>query len=30
MQYRNEIVPLAVMGSLSAAIMLMFAVTVLH
>jgi hypothetical protein len=30
MQYRNEIVPLAVMGSLSAAIMLVFAVTMMH
>ena len=30
MKYRNEIVPLAVMGSLSAAIMVVFALTVLH
>jgi hypothetical protein len=30
MEYRNEIVPLAVMGSLSAAIMVVFAVTILH
>jgi hypothetical protein len=30
MQYRNEIVPLAVMGSLTAAIMVVFAVTVMH
>jgi hypothetical protein len=30
MQYRGDIVPLAVMGSLSAAIMIVFAVTVMH
>ncbi len=30
MKYLNEVVPLAVMGSLSAAIMLVFAVTVIH
>jgi hypothetical protein len=30
MQYRKEIVPLAVMGSLSAAIMVVFAVTMMH
>jgi hypothetical protein len=30
MEYRNQIVPLAVMGSLSAAIMVVFAVTVFH
>jgi hypothetical protein len=30
MGYHNELVPLAVMGSLSAAIMVVFAVTVLH
>jgi hypothetical protein len=30
MKYRDEIVPLAVMGSLSAAIMVVFVVTVMH
>jgi hypothetical protein len=30
MQYRSKIVPLAVMGSLSAAIMVVFAVIVMH
>jgi hypothetical protein len=30
MQYRKELLPLAVMGSLSAAIMVVFAVTVMH
>jgi hypothetical protein len=30
MQYRKELLPLAVMGSLSAAVMVVFAVTVLH
>jgi hypothetical protein len=30
MKYLNEVVPLAVMGSLSAAIMFVFAVTVIH
>jgi hypothetical protein len=30
MKFRNDIVPLAVMGSLSAAIMVVFAVAVLH
>ncbi len=30
MKYLNDIVPLAVMGSLSAAIMVVFAVTVMH
>jgi hypothetical protein len=30
MQYGYEIVPLAVMGSLTAAIMVVFAVTVMH
>ncbi len=30
MRYHNEFVPLAVMGSLSAAIMVVFAVTILH
>jgi hypothetical protein len=30
MTYRNDIVPLAVMGSLSAAIVVVFAVTVMH
>jgi hypothetical protein len=30
MEYRSEIVPLAVMGSLTAAIMVVFAVTVMH
>ncbi len=31
MQYRrNEVVPLAVMGSLTAAIMVVFAVTIMH
>jgi hypothetical protein len=30
MKYRNELVPLAVMSSLSAAIMVVFAVTVMH
>jgi hypothetical protein len=30
MQYRKELLPLAVMGSSSAAIMVVFAVTVMH
>jgi hypothetical protein len=30
MQYRKELLPLAVMGPLSAAVMVVFAVTVLH
>jgi hypothetical protein len=30
MKYRKELLPLAVMGSLSAAIMVVFVVTVLH
>jgi hypothetical protein len=30
MRYHRDVVPLAVMGSLSAAIMVVFAVTVLH
>jgi hypothetical protein len=30
MRYRSELVPLAVMGSLTAAIMIVFAVTVMH
>jgi hypothetical protein len=30
MRYRDEVIPLAIMGSLSAAIMVVFAVTVLH
>jgi hypothetical protein len=30
MEYRNEFVPLAVMGSLSAAIIVVFTVTILH
>jgi hypothetical protein len=30
MEHRAEIVPLAVMGSLAAAIMVVFAVTVIH
>ena len=30
MKHRNEIVPLAVMCSLSAAIMVVFAVTIMH
>lgn len=30
MKYRKDSIPLAVMGSLSAAILVMFAVTVMH
>jgi hypothetical protein len=30
MKYHTELVPLAIMGSLSAAILVMFAVTVMH